>query len=450
MIANETIAAIATPPGIGGVCIIRISGAQAHAIAVNITHKKNLVPRQAILSHFYDLSGEQIDQGIVLYFPAPHSFTGEDVVELQGHGGIAVAHALLSATLDFGARLAHAGEFTQRAFLNDKLDLAQAEAVADLIHARSQDALRAANRSLQGVFSQKIDALADELLRLRVYVEASLDFSEDEIDFLGEGKIREKLVDSLQKTQQLLAQSQQGQLLNDGIHLVLAGRPNAGKSSLLNALLGEERAIVTPQAGTTRDIVREDRIIDGIPVHLSDTAGLRESQDLVEQEGIRRSFDAVKRADIVLLLADGSARDNDARAEFVSLQEELHQLAPHAQFLVVYNKADLVDEQTAGDDLWISAKTGAGIETLLKKIATLAGKNQHEETVFIARKRHIRALESVEAHLQRALQQLEQFFVAELVAEELRLAHLALGTITGTVSSNDLLDEIFSGFCIGK
>ena len=440
--ARDTIAAIATPPGTGGVSIIRISGGEALAIAARVSGTTP-APRRATLAHIRDARGDTLDQALLLYYPAPHSYTGEDTLEIQGHGGIAVTQAVLAAVLDAGARLAEPGEYTRRAYLNNKIDLAQAEAIADLINARSQAAVKAANRSLQGDFSRQIETLAADLLALRIYIEAALDFPEEEIDFLREGDIAVRLQGWGERLRTLLAQSTQGRLMNDGINLVIAGKPNAGKSSLLNALVGEERAIVTAQAGTTRDIVRETILIHGMPVNILDTAGLREAEDLVEQEGIRRTRHALSQADLILLLRDGSALDDAA-------DDELPANIPQ---LLAYNKADqtppAVQAQHA-DGLWISAKTGAGIDALRDAIACAVGRDSREESPYIARERHLRALHQAERHYQDALAQLHSSQNGELIAEDLRLAHEALGSITGAVSSDDLLGHIFSSFCIGK
>ena len=443
--ARDTIAAIATPPGTGGVSIIRISGGEALTIAARVSDTTP-APRRATLAHIRDARGDTLDQALLLYYPAPHSYTGEDTLEIQGHGGIAVTQAVLAAVLDAGARLAEPGEYTRRAYLNNKIDLAQAEAIADLINARSQAAVKAANRSLQGDFSREIETLAADLLALRIYIEAALDFPEEEIDFLREGDIAARLQGWGERLRTLLAQSTQGRLMNDGINLVIAGKPNAGKSSLLNALVGEERAIVTAQAGTTRDIVRETILIHGMPVNILDTAGLREASDLVEQEGIRRTRQALNQADLILLLRDGSALDDRG-------DETLPPESADTPLLLAYNKADqtppAVQAQHA-DGLWLSAKTGAGIDALRDAIACAVGRDSREESPYIARERHLRALQQAEDHYQHALAQLHSTQNGELIAEDLRLAHDALGSITGAVSSDDLLGHIFSSFCIGK
>ena len=434
---TDTIAALATPPGLGGVAVIRVSGPRARAIGEALSGK-TLTPRLATLSAFRDDAGQSVDAGLLLYFPGPHSYTGEDVVEFQGHGGPAVAQLLLQTVLAAGARLAEAGEFTQRAFLNDKMDLAQAEAVADLIHARSFSAVRAANRSLQGDFSRRVNGLVAGLTGLRLYLEAALDFPEEEIDFLGDGQIEARLQDWLAALDELLAQSDQGQLLNEGITLVLAGRPNAGKSSLLNALLGEERAIVSPVAGTTRDLIREQLLIAGMPVQILDTAGLRASDDAIEREGVRRSRAAVAAADVVINLIDGT-----------SFEEE----PDLAGALRVYSKADLVpaEVQTAhGDGLWISAPTGRGLEELRAAVAARVGRQLDEEAPFIGRERHRQALLRARHYGEAALAQLRGARLGELVADDLRSAADALGEITGKMTADDLLGAIFSRFCIGK
>ena len=441
--ARDTIAAIATPPGTGGVSIIRISGGEALAIAARVSGITP-APRRATLAHIRDARGDTLDQALLLYYPAPHSYTGEDTLEIQGHGGIAVTQAVLAAVLDAGARLAEPGEYTRRAYLNNKIDLAQAEAIADLINARSQAAVKAANRSLQGDFSRQIETLAADLLALRIYIEAALDFPEEEIDFLREGDIAARLQAWGDRLRALLAQSTQGRLMNDGINLVIAGKPNAGKSSLLNALVGEERAIVTAQAGTTRDIVRETVLIHGMPVNILDTAGLREADDLIEQEGIRRTRHALSQADLILLLRDGSALDDTSGDEALPASVPL---------LLAYNKADQTPPAIQAqhtDGLWLSAKTGAGIDALRDEIARRVGRDEREESPYIARERHLRALQQAEAHYHDALTQLRSTQNGELIAEELRLAHEALGSITGAVSSDDLLGHIFSSFCIGK
>lgn len=446
---TDTIAAIATAPGRGGVGVIRLSGAGLLPLAVALTGRTPQ-PRRATLADFCGGDGTVIDSGLLLYFPHPASFTGEDVLELQGHGGPVVLQMLLARCLDLGARLAEPGEFTRRAFLNGKLDLAQAEAVADLIDATTQAAARSAVRSLQGEFSREIQVLGDELVELRALTEATLDFPEEEIDFLKAANAFPRL-DSLDtRLGALFARAQQGRLLQNGLHVVLAGRPNVGKSSLLNGLAGDELAIVTPIAGTTRDVVRGSLQVEGIPLHVIDTAGLRETEDEVERLGIERTWREIEKADVLVLLAD--AREGLAHAEAAILQR----LPPGLPRLTVYNKIDLLgreperhEEPEGGDGciaISLSAKSGAGLDLLRRELLRIAGWHQAED-VFIARERHLRALAAAREHLDLARQRLPAL---ELFAEELRLAHNALCTITGEYSPDDLLGEIFGRFCIGK
>ena len=444
----ETIAAQATPSGRGGVGIVRVSGPAAHNIAITILgHCPK--PRYAEFLRFHDVNQSVIDEGIALYFPAPHSFTGEDVLELQGHGGPVVMDLLLQSVIACGARLARPGEFSERAFLNDKLDLAQAEAIADLIDAGSSQAARSALRSLQGEFSCIVLNLVDEVTRLRVYVEAAMDFPEEEIDFLSEGNVAGQIIELRTKLDRLLQQAQQGSLLKEGIRLVLAGQPNAGKSSLLNALARREAAIVTDVPGTTRDVIREEIHLEGMPVHIIDTAGLRDSGDVVEQEGIRRTWQAIEQADGLLLILDDR--------QGVSAEDEKILAAVPAGLPVirVYNKIDLSGRQAgqiadkSGISLAISAKQALGLEQLVTAIKTLAGYHTAGEGTFMARRRHLHALERASLHLQLAYDQ-TQANLPELVAEELKAVQVGLGEITGEVTSDDLLGEIFSQFCIGK
>jgi tRNA modification GTPase len=444
----ETIAAQATPAGRGGVGIVRISGPAARDIAaVILGHCPK--PRYAEFLRFRDVNQTVIDEGIALYFPAPHSFTGEDVLELQGHGGPVVMDLLLQTVIACGARLARPGEFSERAFLNDKLDLAQAEAIADLIDAGSSQAARSALRSLQGEFSRIIQDLVDKVTRLRVYVEAAMDFPEDEIDFLSEGNVAAQVVDLTVKLDQILQQAQQGSLLKEGIRLVLAGQPNAGKSSLLNALARREAAIVTAVPGTTRDVIREEIHLEGMPIHIIDTAGLRDSGDIVEQEGIRRTWQAIEQADGMLMLLDD-------RQGLTAEDEKILAAVPAGLPVIrVYNKIDLSGRQAgsiaseAGASLAISAKQGLGLEQLVAAIKTLAGYHTAGEGTFMARRRHLHALERASLHFQQAHDQ-TLANLPELVAEELKAVQERLGEITGEVSSDDLLGEIFSKFCIGK
>jgi len=445
---TETIAAQATPSGRGGVGIIRISGPAARQIATTLLgHCPR--PRYAEYLPFRDSHLAVIDEGIALFFPAPHSFTGEDVLELQGHGGPVVMDMLLQSVIECGARLARPGEFSERAFLNNKLDLVQAEAIADLIDAGSSQAARSALRSLQGAFSREVHALVEEVTRLRVYVEASLDFPEEEIDFLREGDVAGRVQGLLLVLGKILDQAAQGSLLKEGIRLVLVGRPNAGKSSLLNALARREAAIVTDIPGTTRDTIREELDLDGLPVHVIDTAGLHDSADRVELEGMRRTREALAQADLVLLLLD------DREGLQASEQAILAQLPAGIPVLQVHNKIDL-SERPAGPiaentplTLAISAKHGDGLPQLVTAIKAVAGYHPAGEGEFMARRRHLQALQAARLHLEAAGERAGSG-QAELVAEELRCVQDQLGRITGEVSSDALLGEIFSRFCIGK
>ncbi|MBI1423942.1 MAG: tRNA uridine-5-carboxymethylaminomethyl(34) synthesis GTPase MnmE [Gammaproteobacteria bacterium] len=444
----DTIAAQATPSGRGGVGIIRVSGPMVRDIAIAVLGRCPL-PRYAEYLRFHDQEHRVIDEGIALFFPTPHSFTGEDVLELQGHGGPVVMDLLLQTVIACGARLARPGEFSERAFLNDKLDLAQAEAIADLIDAGSDQAARSALRSLQGEFSHVVHALVAEVTRLRVYVEASLDFPEEEIDFLSAGNVSGQITDLIETLDSILRQAQQGSLLKEGIRLVLAGQPNAGKSSLLNALARREAAIVTEIPGTTRDVIREEIHLDGLPVHIIDTAGLRESVDVVEQEGIRRTWQAIEQADGMLLIIDD-------RHGVTAADEQILSTVPAGLPVIrVHNKIDIsgrpagIIAQNARQGVAISAKQGLGLEQLVDAIKDLAGFRAAGEGTFMARRRHLHALERASLHLQQAYDQ-SRIGQAEFVAEELKAVQDRLGEITGEVSSDDLLGEIFSQFCIGK
>jgi tRNA modification GTPase len=443
----DTIAAQATPSGRGGVGIIRVSGPAVSSIATTILGHCP-TPRYAEFLRFRDAQRAVIDEGIALYFPAPHSFTGEDVLELQGHGGPVVMDLLLQAVIACGARLARPGEFSERAFLNDKLDLAQAEAIADLIDAGSGQAARSALRSLQGEFSRVVHDLVTEVTRLRVYVEAAMDFPEEEIDFLSEGNVAGQIHELSAALDRILQQAQQGSLLKEGIRLVLAGQPNAGKSSLLNALAKREAAIVTEIPGTTRDVIREEIHLDGMPVHIIDTAGLRDSADLVEQEGIRRTWQAIEQADGMLLIVD------DRQGVTTADETILAALPPALPVIRVYNKIDLSGRAPGNmprqfPSVAVSAKQGLGLEPLVSAIKSLAGYQAAGEGTFMARRRHLHALERASLHLQQAHDQ-TQAAQPELVAEELKAVQERLGEITGEVTSDDLLGEIFSKFCIGK
>jgi tRNA modification GTPase len=444
---RDTIAAIATPPGRGGIGVLRISGPHAQAIARGFCGRVP-PPRLATLAKFRDTDGAALDTGLVLFFPAPHSYTGEDVVELQGHGGPVVLDLLLQRALELGARLARPGEFSERAFLNDKLDLAQAEAVADLIDAGSAQAARAALRSLQGEFSKQVHELVEALIRLRMHVEATIDFPEEEIDFLSDDKIRNQLQAIEQRLADILRHAKQGALMREGMTVVLAGLPNVGKSSLLNRLAGYEAAIVTEIPGTTRDVLRERLSLDGLPLHVIDTAGLRDSTDPVEQEGVRRARAEIAKADRVLLLVDD-------RAGVTSADRAIRDsLPPNLALTLVRNKCDLsgnapgLAREDGQEVLRICALTGAGVDALREHLKHCMG-YQPAESEFSARRRHLDALGRARAALARAREQLQRR-AGELVAEELRQAQQALGEITGEVSSDDLLGRIFAEFCIGK
>lgn len=446
-ISADTIAAIATPPGRGGVGIVRVSGPGVRSIAEAVTGGLPK-PRFARFCNFLDASGEVIDQGIALYFAAPHSFTGEEVLELQGHGGPVIMDLLLKRVLELGARLARPGEFSERAFLNDKLDLAQAEAVADLIEAETEASARLASRSLQGSFSRRIRELQGQLVELRVFVEAALDFPEEEIDFLADGQVLARLESVMAAVEKVRASARTGRLLRDGMNLVIAGLPNAGKSSLLNALAGVESAIVTEIPGTTRDLLRERISLDGVPVHLVDTAGLRDTEDRVEQEGVRRARDELQRADRVLWVYDAEADPDNRGLEQARLPEGV-------PVTWVRNKVDRIGEQPAiterngVPEVRLSARSGEGVELLRRHLLQSMGFQGTENTEFLARRRHLDAIDRALAFLRDGRNQLETG-AGELLAEELRRAQLALSEITGEFSADDLLGEIFSSFCIGK
>ena len=444
-----TIAAIATAPGRGGVGVIRISGSNLLPFAFALTGKSPK-PRYATLADFLAADGSTIDTGLLLYFPNPHSFTGEDVLELQGHGGPVVLQLLLARCLDLGARLAEPGEFSRRAFLNGKMDLAQAEAVADLIDAATASAARSAVRSLQGEFSRAIGELNEELINLRMLVEATLDFPEEDIDFLKAADAFGRLERLQRKLAEIYDRAGQGKLLQAGLHVVLAGQPNVGKSSLLNRLAGDDLAIVTPIAGTTRDALRSTIQIEGIPLHIIDTAGLRETDDEVERIGIERSWKEIERSDVVLLLVDSRTGVTEADREI------LERLPKNLQRITIYNKIDLAGrpserhDEADGVAISLSAKANQGIDLLRQELLRIAGWHQTED-VFIARERHLRALATAQEHVAGARSVVEGVLPAlELFAEELRLAQQALGEITGEFTADDLLGVIFSRFCIGK
>ena len=448
---QTTIAAIATPPGRGGVGIIRLSGIKAVEIAQKLIGHTLPTARMAGFRHFYDAAGEILDEGIILYFPHPNSFTGEDVVEIQGHGGPVIQHVLLARLFELGAKAAKAGEFSMRAFENGKLDLVQAEAIADLIDASSQVAARSAVRSLQGAFSTKINDVLQKLIHVRLHVEAAIDFPDEEIDFLADGKILHLLDDVRQSVLKVQQSARQGQLLREGLQVVIAGKPNAGKSSLLNALAGNERAIVTNVAGTTRDVLHEKIILNGLPITLTDTAGLRETGDIVEQEGIRRAIKEIEQADLLLLVYDVTSQDDP----LLIAQQYFADHIDQKRLLLIANKCDLNHEplkvQTFNgfNLVTVSAKQDNGVQVLIDQITHFAG-FQPEEDTFIARTRHLDAMKRTLYYLDEAREQLTVFHAGELVAESLRLAQNALGEITGDFSADDLLGVIFGSFCIGK
>lgn len=451
---KETIVAQATAPGRGGIGILRVSGPKAVEVA-NTVLGKCPKPRMADYLPFKDLDGTVLDQGIALYFKAPNSFTGEDVLELQGHGGQVVLDLLLKRILQIdGIRLARPGEFSEQAFLNDKLDLAQAEAIADLIDASSEQAARSALKSLQGEFSNKVNQLVDSVIYLRTYVEAAIDFPDEEIDFLADGKIEAHLNDIIEQLNKVRSEAKQGSILREGMKVVIAGRPNAGKSSLLNALAGREAAIVTDIAGTTRDVLREHIHIDGMPLHIIDTAGLREATDEVERIGIVRAWSEIEQADRILLMLDSTEQDNQNLDNVWS--EFLAKLPSQIPVTIVRNKADLSGEaegiQKNSDYtiVTLSAKTQQGVELLREHLKQSMGYQTNMEGGFLARRRHLDALEKAAEHLQLGHVQLTQFYAGELLAEELRMVQEHLSEITGQFTSDDLLGNIFSSFCIGK
>jgi tRNA modification GTPase len=461
-----TIAAVATPPGCGGVGIVRVAGPKARDIALALLGDVPR-PRFATLATFRAADGRALDHGLALYFPAPHSFTGDDVLELHGHGGPVVMDLLLARVLELGARLARPGEFSERAFLNGKLDLAQAEAIADLINASSATAARGALNSLSGEFSRRVQALTEALIALRTHIEAAIDFPEEEVDFLADERIVTQLAALQTDLDHLLENTRQGALLRDGLTVVLAGRPNAGKSSLLNALAQQETAIVSPIPGTTRDLLRERIAIDGLPLHVIDTAGLRETGeaatrtslscgprldpiiDAIETEGMRRAKQAMTHAERVLLIVDDSEPDADMDALRAHLPREL-------PYTVIRNKIDLTGRKSgfseAGSvkEIALSAKTGAGMDALRTHLKECLGYQPAGEGTFIARRRHLDALRRSHTHIARAAQHLKSTRAGELAAEELRLAQQALGEITGEFTPDDLLGRIFAEFCIGK
>jgi len=447
----DTIAAIATAPGRGGVGIVRVSGAKVVEITQAVLGKLPK-PRYAFYGDFLGAEGQVLDRGIALYFPNPNSFTGEDVLELQAHGGPVVLQWLLNRVVELGARLAEPGEFSKQAFINDKLDLTQAEAISDLIEASSEQAARSAIRSLQGDFSREVNALVEETIRLRIYVEAAIDFPEEEIDFLSDGKVATDLQNIWNRLQKVFYAAKQGALLREGMSVVILGRPNAGKSSLLNALSGRESAIVTDVAGTTRDIVKEEINIDGMPLHILDTAGVREATDQVEKIGIERAWQALDNADRVLVMLQAGEQIHPED------QIILDRLPAHTPVTLVRNKIDLIQQsprievelETQRTIVWLSAKHQQGLDLLREHLKKEMGFSQTAEGVFMARKRHLDALETALSWIESGQQQLEGFAAGELLAEDLRLAQQALSEITGRFTSDDLLGRIFTSFCIGK
>ncbi len=439
---GDTIVAPATPPGRGGIGIVRVSGPDTERIARALLGSLP-EPRTATHRHFRNAAGRPVDAGLALYFPAPASFTGESVLELHGHGGPVVVAMLVDAVIELGARMAEPGEFSKRAFLNDKLDLVQAEAIADLIGSGTAQAARAALRSLSGDFSKAVDALAEKVMRLRMHVEAAIDFPEEDIDFLSDVTLLRRVDECARAFDALLRDAQQGRVLRDGFRVVIVGRPNAGKSSLLNRLSGQEAAIVTEVAGTTRDVLREQIDVEGLAVELVDTAGLRDDPDRIEAEGIRRAREALANADAVLWIQDAT----DAA---VARQEEA--LPVGVPVTVVHNKIDLSGHPAgiADGEVWLSARTGEGLDALRRRIRELAGYEDRGEGAFTARRRHVQALRRAAGHFQAGRRALDESRAGELLAEELRLAQGALNEITGTVTPEDLLGRIFADFCIGK
>lgn len=478
-LTTDTIAALATAPGKSGICVVRVSGPGAASIATSIL-TFTPTPRTAHLSQFKDACDETIDEGIALFFKGPASFTGEDVLELQGHGGLSVQKLILDRVLSLGARLANPGEFSERAFLNNKIDLVQAEAIADLIDANSAQAARSALRTLSGEFSNKVNHLVAGLTKIRVNIEAAIDFSDEDIDIITESRVKEGLREISESLALALSQANKGMLLKEGMQVVIAGEPNAGKSSLLNALSGNDSAIVTSIAGTTRDLLSEQLQIDGMPVHITDTAGLRLSEDVVEQEGIRRAADAVRKSDKVLLVIDSSVSASQNLSEDANGLHELplslvpklllDEPALFAKTLVIFNKADLTPGAALGrgaltvpaslrardgvpaklESITLSAKLNDGIDALRDALKESIGFNSMIEGAFVARERHLIALRAARELMASAEQCLVDGVPFELAAEDLRLAQNELGRITGQITSDDLLGEIFSTFCVGK
>lgn len=443
----DNIVAIASASGYAGVGVVRVSGANLDRVIAGIARIKNLRPRYAHYSDFLDANDEVLDSGLVLYFPAPHSFTGEDVIELQGHGSPVVLNMLVKRCVELGCRMAEAGEFSKRAYLNGKIDLVQAESIADLIHAESEASARGALKSLKGEFSDYISTINASLINLRMFVEATLDFPEEDIEFIAAAKIRDKLAVVREQIHQLLNSTKQGVLLNNGANIVIVGQPNVGKSSLLNALANEDVAIVTEIAGTTRDVVKQKIIIDGVPFNIIDTAGIRETDDVVEKIGIERAFSALNNADLCLVLVDNQHGVGSAE------QQIINELPPHMPVIYVHNKIDLTGVpaqilvENGQVNVYLSAQQRLGLDNLRNKLLELIGWENNQSDVFLARTRHLDAMRVTVAHIDCAFSNWEQL---DILAEELRYAHTALGTIVGEFSADDLLGEIFSKFCIGK
>ncbi len=459
MSTPDTIVAVATAAGRGAVGVVRVSGPRVPQIAADILGGLP-APRRARFSSFLDAQGGSVDQGLALYFPAPASYTGEHVLELQGHGGVLVVNMVLKRLLELGCRMARPGEFSERAFLNGKIDIAQAEAIADLIDAGTAAAARAAVRSLQGEFSARVDDLKTRITELRAYVEAAIDFPDEEIDFLSDKALGERLAAVFAAFESITAAARQGALLREGLNVVIAGKPNAGKSSLMNRLAGDEVAIVTDVPGTTRDVLRQQVHLDGLPLNLADTAGLRAVTDVVEAEGVRRARSEIARADRVLYVVDagiaGKDHDEGAAQNPAPWAAELEQLPAGIPVTLVFNKIDLTGEKARLDDtadpprVFLSARTGSGLELLRDHLKASAGYRETESGAFAARRRHLDALRRARQHVQNAADILSSTRAFELFAEDLRLAQHALGEITGEFTSEDLLGEIFGSFCIGK
>lgn len=451
---NETIAAIATPPGRGGVGIIRISGSKAATIAKYLLSKESgnrivLKPREAKLCSFLGADDQAIDNGILIYYPQPASYTGEDVVELQGHGGRVVMSMLLDRVIALGARQAYPGEFTERAFINGKIDLVQAEAVSALIDSVSSQAAKSAIRSLEGEFSNNINTLLKKLIRVRTFVEGALDFPEEEINFIKESDIEQKISICIQEIDNILTRAKQGARLGEGLNLVIAGSPNVGKSSLLNKLAGRDSAIVSMIPGTTRDIVEENILIDGVPLNILDTAGIRKAEDDIEEEGIKRALGAISKADIVLLITE-YGRGIEQQQLLKALPEKTKLIKLINKIDLAENKNELLSKNHNAKEIFLSAKTGEGITDLVGQLKKIMELNEMGEDVFMARTRHLDALLKTQECLVNGIQHLAVTKSLELLAEELRSSQQLLGTITGDFVADDLLGEIFSSFCIGK